>query len=266
MRSCPMLMPLVRAGVALMYGVLAQAAGAQSADDMNAANNPLTPTIGVNLQNAYVGSYFGPGDADSNAVLVRATLPHKLGGAPQILRMTLPVVTTPDLPGSGRHTGAGDLNLFDLFLFQQGAVQLGIGPQLTIPTASRDETGSGKWQAGVAAVVIAPQPWGLAGGLVTWQRSFAGDDKRADVDSLQAQPFLIVNLPQAWYLRSTATWTFDLHGNTHSIPIGLGAGRIWRAGGVTYNLFAEPQWTVSHKGNVSPQFQVFFGLNMQFPL
>ncbi len=266
MRTRFILDPLLRVGAALAACTLAQAALAQSADQMNAANNPLTPTIGVNLQNAYIARYYGPGGADSNAVLLRGTLPHQLGGAPLLLRATLPVVTTPDVPGIDRHTGVGDLNLFDLFLFKEGTMQLGIGPQLTIPTASRDDTGTGKWQAGLAAVVIAPQAWGLTGGLVTWQRSFAGDKARDDVDNLQAQPFLIVNLPKAWYLRSTATWTFDLSSGNYTIPIGLGAGKIWNAGGVTYNLFAEPQWTVSHKGNVSPQFQVFFGLNMQFPL
>jgi len=260
--------PTSALAAALAVQLLATApALAQSSEDMNAANNPLTPTIGVNLQDQYVGRYYGLGDADGNTLLLRGTLPHKLFGMPQILRLTMPVVTTPDAaPFSERFTGAGDLNLFDVFLFKAGGVELGVGPQLTMPTASRDQTGAGKWQGGVAAVAMAPQKWGLAGGLLTWQKSFAGDDDRPQVDSASLQPFFIYNLPQGWYFRSSATWNFNLRSGDYSIPVGAGMGKVWKMGGTTYNLFAEPQWTVSHQGEGQPKFQVFMGLNLQFPL
>jgi len=239
---------------------------AQSNEEMNKANNPLTPTLAVNIQNAYVDSYYGLDDADSNALLLRSAIPHKLFGHPQLLRATLPVVTSPDLPPSGNHTDIGDLNLFDVFLFRKGALEFGFGPQLTLPTAGRDETGTGKWQGGLAALLMAPQKWGLIGGLVTWQASFAGDDERRDQNNLQAQPFFIYNFPQGWYFRSTATWTWDLEQDTYYIPIGAGLGKVWKGGSITYNAFAEPQWTVDHDGDGVPKFQVFFGLNLQFPL
>ena len=237
-----------------------------STEEMNAANNPLHPAVGVNLQDAYTGRFYGLGDRDANSFLLRGTLPHRLFGTPQLLRATLPVVTTADVPPSGRRTGLGDLNLFDLFLFRHGPLEFGFGPQLTIPTASRDETGTGKWQAGLAATVIAPQRWGLLGTLLTWQHSFAGDDDRPTQDNLQVQPLWMYNLPQAWYLRSTATWNFDLKRGTWYLPLGAGLGRVWKAGRATMNLFAEPQWTVAHDGDGLPKFQLFFGLNMQFPL
>jgi len=240
-------------------------AAAQSGADVNAANNPLTPSIGVNLQDSYVGSHYGL-DSDSNAALLRGTLPHKLFGLPQILRATLPIVTTPNIAPDGRQTGMGDINLFDLFLFKDGHVELGFGPQLTIPTASKDAMGTGKWQAGLAGVVVAPHKWGLLGALVTWQQSFAGDSDRPKVSTLQVQPVLIYNLPDAWYLRSSATSSFDLRNGNYYIPIGFGAGKVWKAGTTTCNVFAEPQWTVAHDGSGVPKFQVFFGLNLQFPL
>ena len=84
-------------------------AAAQSGADVNAANNPLTPNIGVNLQDSYVGSHYGL-DTDSNAALLRGTLPHKLFGLAQILRATLSIVTTPNIAPHGRQTGLGDIN------------------------------------------------------------------------------------------------------------------------------------------------------------
>lgn len=72
----------------------------------------------------------------------------------------------------------------------------------------------------------------------------------------------IHNLSDGWYLRSTAVWTFDLKNDRHWIPVGLGAGKVWKSGGTTFNLVAEPQWTVAHDGSGLPKFSVFMGLNL----
>lgn len=77
-------------------------------------------------------------------MLLRGTVPHKLFGLPQIVRCTMPVATTPNVQPDGTKTGLGDLNLFNLFLLKGLGMELGIGPQLTIPTATRDQTGTGK--------------------------------------------------------------------------------------------------------------------------
>src|SRR5262249_22528354 len=143
---------------------------AQSADQVNEANNPLTPAITANLQDQWAPSLYDS-DNSTNALLLRGVLPHVLGGVPQILRATLPIATAPS--AGGNKTGLGDLNLFDLVLMKREKVMLGVGPQLTLPTATDTVLGTGKWQAGLAAVAIAPQSWGLLGGLATWQHSFA---------------------------------------------------------------------------------------------
>lgn len=254
-------------GLLLLAAMFCEAAEAQTNQDMNAANNPLQPSLGLNLQDAYTGSYYGLDGADSNTGLLRGIIPHKLFGVPQIFRATLPLVTTPSIGPNGRTTNVGDLNIFDLALKQVGGVQLGVGPQLTIPTAASNQTGTGKWQAGLAGAVIAPKSWGLIGGLLTWQHSFAGSDRRRAQNNLLVQPFFIYNLPGQWYLRSTAAWTWDIEAKTHYIPVGVGMGKVWvDSTGVTYNFFVEPQFTVAHSGAGVPQFQVFLGLNLQFPL
>lgn len=257
--------PRAIAALAIAFGTTQ--ALAQSTDEMNKSNNPLAPTLSVNLHDQYVGRYYGlDDDVDSNAFLLRGSLPHKAFGAPQLLRATMPIVTTPDVGPGGHHTEAGDLNLFDVFLMKAGGIEIGIGPQLTAPTAGRDETGTGKWQGGIATLAISPHKWGLIGGLVTWQQSFAGDDDRRDQNNLQAQPFIIYNLPHGWYARSTATWTWDFEESTYYIPLGFGGGKVWKVGNTTLNTFIEPQWTVAHDGDGTPKFQVFAGFNMQFPL
>ncbi|MNM59573.1 hypothetical protein D3C81_708290 [compost metagenome] len=66
--------------------------------------------------------------------------PNDFIGVPQLLRVTLPVSTRPD-PHNGYSTGIGDLNLFDIFLLKTEGVQLGVGPQITAPTADRKGDG-----------------------------------------------------------------------------------------------------------------------------
>lgn len=238
----------------------------QSTEQMNDANNPLTPTITANLQDQWAPQLYDS-DHSTNSLLLRGVLPHLLGGVPQILRATLPIATAPSTSGNGNTTGLGDLNLFDLALFKEQGLVLGIGPQLTLPTASDHALGTGKWQAGLAAVAVAPQAWGLIGGLVTWQHSFAGESDRPTQNNLSVQPFVIYNLPQGVYLRSTATWNFDLERNNYVIPIGAGVGRVFvQSDGTTINVFAEPQWTVAHHGAGQPKLQLFAGVNLQFPL
>ncbi|HVU07360.1 MAG TPA: hypothetical protein VHG89_02320 [Verrucomicrobiae bacterium] len=236
---------------------------AQSADDMNKANNPLTPMLGVNFQDYYTPSYDDLSDSDSNTGLLRGILPHKLFGWPQILRATLPIATSPT-PNST--SGLGDLNVFDVALFKAGKLQLGVGPQITLPTATDDRLGTGKLQAGAAVLAIAPQSWGLVGGLVTWQHSIAGEGSRPVQNNLQMQPFLIYNLPKGFYARSTALWNFNLQTDDYYIPVGAGAGKVWQLkNGMTVNFFVEPQYTLFHDG-VAPRWQIFMGLNFQFPL
>ncbi len=253
--------------IALLVAALPAIADAQSpsSEQMNEANSPLTSKVTLNLHDYYTSDFYELDDSDANQVLFRGVLPHRLLGLPQILRGTMPLVTSPDEP-SGSVTGSGDLNLYNLFIVETGGFDLGFGPQLTAPTASDDRLGTGKWQAGVAGVAIAPLPWGLLGGLVTWQHSFAGEDDRGTQNNLTTQPFIIFNLPDGYYLRSTAIMSFDLERGDYVVPIGLGGGKVWNLGrGTTLNAFVEPQYSVAHEG-VQPKFQVFLGLNLQFTL
>jgi hypothetical protein len=249
---------------ALAITPLAFAQAAPPSSEANEANNPLTPKITVNFHDQWAPQLYDSNEY-TNAFLFRGVIPNAAFGTPQLFRYTLPVATAPTQTGTT--TSIGDLNLIDLFPFKVGNTEVAIGPQITAPTASKDETGTGKWQGGLAAIVIAPQKWGLLGSLVTWQQSFAGSNRRVDQNNLSFQPLILYNLPKGWYLRSTATWNFDLQRGNYAIPVGFGLGKVkLLESGTTLNIFLEPQWTVSRSGAGQPQFQVFAGLNLQFPI
>ena len=242
---------------------VAQTANEQ-ADAANQSNNPLNVAASFNVQNLYSPSLFGT-STHTNDFLLRPTIPLGPNGLipfPEILRLTVPVGTRPASNG-GYDTGLGDINLFDILLIHGGETQIGVGPLVTLPTATDRSLGTGKWQAGLAAVIVNPTSQRLLGALIQWQHSFAGQSDRPTVQSLTAQPFVIWNLPDGWYLRSTGTWTFDLQHGYYYIPVGAGAGKAWKGGGTIYNAFVEPQYSVAHSG-VVPKWQIFAGLNMTF--
>ncbi|MBK3802961.1 hypothetical protein GAY33_27805 [Azospirillum brasilense] len=257
-----------------VYAALASTSTAQEAakqpnapnSGQNEANNPLTPKITFNLQDYYIPSFIRGPDQDANQLLLRGLVPSDLFGAPQLFRFTLPIATAPTLP-DGSETGLGDLTLMDLFMFPGKDVSFGLGPMLVAPTASSRVLGAGKWQAGAAGVAVAPQSWGLVGGLLTYQQSFAGDDDREAVKLLTVQPILFYNLPDGYYLRSSAIWNFDIENDTRYAPLGFGVGKVWQVSRTaSVNAYIEPQYTVLHHGAGIPRWQVFAGLNLQFSL
>jgi hypothetical protein len=71
----------LRVAVALAALCICRAAAAQqpSAEDVNAANNPLTPTITFNVHDLWAPELYDL-DPGSNTFLLRGVIPHKLGG------------------------------------------------------------------------------------------------------------------------------------------------------------------------------------------
>ncbi|WP_018901695.1 hypothetical protein [Rhizobium sp. 2MFCol3.1] len=246
----------------------AGAAFAQEHQEVNDANNPLTPKVTLNLHDYYIPSFIDtPGNPHSNQFLLRGLIPSDMFGLPELFRFTLPIATAPDIP-SGYVTGLGDLTLMDIFILpKHGDVTLGAGPLVVLPTATDTSLGAGKWQVGAAGVVVAPQDWGLLGGLLTYQTSFAGVSDRPDVSLLTLQPIVNLNLSDGWYLRSSATWNFNLENGAKYIPVGFGVGKVIPLEkGITMNAFIEPQYTVWHDGPGAPRWQIFAGMNFQFPI
>lgn len=245
--------------------MLGSALPAHARDTAAQANNPLASTTALNFQNQYTGELTGVG-RDANQVFLRYAQPFEAFGGNWIARLTVPVNTFPQADG-GDETGLGDVNLFAAYLFDTGnpAVSFGVGPQITVPTATDAALGSEKWSLGFANVLFnASNPTFQWGYLLTWQTSVAGEDDRADVNIAALQPFAFYQLGEGWYLRSAAVSTYDFEGDNFAVPLGLGLGKVFQTERAVINAFVEPQYTVAHAGDGQPEWGVFAGLNFQF--
>lgn len=226
------------------------------------ANNPLASYTTVATQNYFVPELTGSSDTTVNTFWLRHAKP--VGN--WIIRSSLPVSHVP-ISQTASESGLGDLNSFAARLIDIGrdGVTFGVGPQITLDTATEDATGAGKTQAGFAAVYFdASSSTVQWGGLLTWQQDIAGSSNRADTNLLALQPFYFVQLGNGYYFRGAPVWVSNREADTYNIPIGAGIGRVVPTDDAILNFYFEPQFTVLSKGDGQPELQILAGFNMQF--
>ncbi len=186
-----------------------------------------------------------------------------------ITRAILPIISQPGpVPGIDRKSGLGDLS-FTAFLSPRkpGAIIWGLGPAVLIPTATSDRLGADKWGLGPSAVFLGmPGNW-VIGALVNnvWSVGGSGNQK---VNSFLGQPFANYNLPDGWYLVSapiiTANWKAR-SGNKWTVPLGGGAGRIFRIGQAPpMNVSLQAYYNAS-RPDVVGRWTMRFQLQLMFP-
>ncbi len=230
------------------------------AETLKKANDPMAHTKAFNVHNYIVTDIYGTPDYGANTLMFRYAQP--VGKI--LLRGTLPVQTSSG-PGVSPKSGLGDFNLFAIYAIEKEGNKFGVGPLLTAPTGTNDFS-QDSWQAGVAAMAFfAKSHIFQAGTLLQWQTDFSKtEDNAKDIDLLTAQLFGMWQIGGGTYLRSTGIWSFDLRNGDYNIPLGLGIGKVVKAGPVVFNIFVEPQFSVLAKGTQQPKFQTFVGFNTQF--
>jgi hypothetical protein len=222
-------------------------------------NNPLTSLWSLTFQNntsAYQGDAID-GTEYSNNFFFQPFLPFEVGAEKQAmitLRPVFPLVTQPvfDDPGareSHEHvTGLGDIQLLTLAGPNSGkGVVWGAGATFRFPTASKDELGQGKYQAGPAAMIFyMGKPWTL-GLLAQHWSSFAGDDDRDSVSQTDIQYVIRRSIPGAMSIGMGPTISVDWKAdsdNRLTVPVGLGITKTTRWGKTPFKLRAEVHYSV----------------------
>lgn len=251
---------------AIGFALLAFGGEASAGSDTNAANSPTEPRLTFQWWNYYAPSLHENSDDAENG-LGRILIPFKVDGIQQIFHIFPPVVTDPNA-NIGPRTGLGDIQLFNFTLTkyelnQSQTLTAGIGPLLALPTATSSNFGPRVLQGGVAGILEARLSWGIVGVLATYQHTLWG----AGSEQATVQPILYYNLPRGFYLRSDAIMQFNTYSHTTVVPVGAGLGRVFHPpGGYLLNAYAEAQPSAYRDGAGAPNFQVYTGIQIQFPL
>ena len=160
-------------GVALcLVSLLFSQAAAQDATELTKkTQNPVADLISVPLQNNW---NFGAGfnhDRTIYVLNIQPVIPINLSKEWNLITLIImPIINQPNLvPSSGglvpstTGTGFGDFN--PTFFFspaKPGALIWGIGPTMTLPTATDRNLGAGKFSLGPAGVVLTMQVTGCS--------------------------------------------------------------------------------------------------------
>lgn len=242
---------------------------ASSADTAakDAAQNPLASSISVPLQN---NTYYdvGPHKGNVDAMIVEPVIPFRLSANWNVITRTIvPILRAPSLEAGGDSVqGLG--NTQPQFYFSPshpGKIIWGLGPQLWLPTATDDRLGVNKFGGGAAGVIVTRRGHFMLGALVN--NMWTGrNDRRQKINQLTLNPFVFYNFAKGWYVVSspviTADWTAQ-PGEKWTVPVGGGAGRIFKAGAQPLNARVQV-WkdvktpTFGQSWTMQAQIQVLF--------
>ena len=249
------------------------------ADLAAAAQNPVAATYSLPFQNNTFGGAGPTHNAVGNVLNIQPVLPFTFGDWNVISRTIAPVTYVPGLvpglpdnagvpAGTNSVLGLGDIN--ETFYISPAASKgliWGIGPSITLPTATNSEIGSGKLSMGPGAVaLVMPKPW-VIGILGRQLWSVAGPDSRKDVSQLLLQPFVNYNLPDGWYLVSSPIITADwmaAPSNRWTVPIGGGVGKIFHIGSQPMNASLQA-FDYPIRTSLGPSWSIRFQVQFLFP-
>ena len=178
----------------------------------------------------------------ATTVLFQPVLPLSKGN---LLRPALPIVTT---GGPDGVTGIGDLFLMDLQLVPKGKSTVGYGAGVTLPTATDDTLGHGKWQAGPAFVYLYKgSPHNLFGFLTYQQWSFAGKSDRDKVSEFTLQPVWTHHTSWGYYGWTDIANTYDWNTNHLTVSLGPRIGKVFMSKH-PLNVAVTPYYKINNKG------------------
>lgn len=259
-------------GALLAAALLAPPARAQEPqthDLARQAQNPVASLISVPFQNNF-NFEVGSEDKMQGVLNIQPVVPFRASERWNLITRTIvPIIHQPLLaPGIGNVSGLGDIQ-FSAFLspVKPRGVLWGVGPILSIPTATDDLLGTKKLGIGPTGVALATHgPW-VVGTLVNNVFSVAGDSDRRDINQMLVQPFVNYNMAGGWYFVSspiiTADWKVD-NDQRWTVPLGGGLGRIFRVGKQPLNTALQAFYHVEHP-DLASRWSLRFQTQLLFP-
>lgn len=193
---------------------------------------------------------FDSGAANGDAVIMRLLPVNAIALKNDWRLVNVALITIADAPGGvpgnpGNPDSIDGPNVFGLGDFidaplftriNPNGLAWGFGPIVSIPIASNETLGSGKWSAGPAMrLAYSSGPWhfGLLAGNLS---SFAGDADRAEVNQLMIRGLIRRKINKEWFFKYSPIITANWNANSDQrwlVPLGGGVGKV-------FTLFSKP--------------------------
>jgi hypothetical protein len=198
-------------------------------------SNPVASLISVPLQFNYDQNIGLEDDGSKFLLNIQPVIPFSISEDWNVISRTiLPIAAQDEIfPGAGSQTGLGDT--FQSLFFSPKAPTAsgliwGVGPIITMPTATDDLLGRKKWAAGPTIVMLKMSKGFTFGFLGSHSWSFAGSENYPDINSTFFQPFLSYVTPKAWTFSINAETSYDWEAEEWGIPVNLTANKMVKLG------------------------------------
>ena len=240
-------------------------------DLATASANPIASMITLPLQNNFS---FDAGEYDRMqwTTNLQPVLPFKLNkNLSFINRVIIPVTYKINNEESGGTWGIGNTSWTMYVVPKILKVSKGInftwgmGPVLSIPTATSPELGGDSFGMGPTATGLFMTKHFVGGLMAGYVASYKTDDIR----SFFAQYFFVWNIKNGWFLNSAPTFTGNLNapdgGSEWNVPLGGGGGKIIKFGKQPMKLFLHGYYNVVTPNENASPYSVQFMMIFLFP-
>lgn len=208
------------------------------------------------------------GGVISNTVFFQPALPIPFGKNKVFTaRPVFPLVTQPDFSadasGAKKVTGFGDIQMAALMGPGNASGWVwGAGATFVFPTATNQNLGQGKYQAGPTVMLLhLGEKWNKGFFVQHWW-SYAGDDSRSDVSITDFQYILRRNFKaSASSLGMGPTIRIDWNKSFNegfTLPIGLGYSKTVRMGNTPVKMRIEPQYSIIRPNDYGSVWNIRF--------
>jgi hypothetical protein len=259
-----------RVAVLSLTSCVTVAGHAQSEDELaKQLSNPISSLTSVPLQLNHDFD-FDPLDGERTLLNFQPVIPVSIDeNWNMISRTIVPLIAQDDvIPSGGSQSGIGDV-LQSLFFSPKAMTASGwtwgVGPALSLPTATDDALGSEKWAAGPTAVALKQTAEGWTyGALVNHLVSFAGDDARDDVSRTFLQPFAAKGIGAGRTLTVNLESTYDWENSQWTIPVNFTYSKVTRMGDQRLSWAAGARYYVEAP-DVGPSWGLRFVVTLLYP-
>lgn len=230
--------------------------------------NPIANLISVPFQFNYDEGY-GPKNAGRMTLNIQPVIPFSITEDWNLIVRTILPVLYQGSPANGVDSDFGIGDTTQSFFFSPkdklGGWILGAGPVFLWPTGIPQTVfGTGKWGIGPTGVALRQDgPW-TYGILANQIWSYAGQDDRAEVNSMFLQPFVNFTFPTATSIFFDTESTYDWNEGQWAVPLNLAVSQVLKIGELPISVqLGGRYWAESPAGG--PEWGLRLNIVLLFP-